>query len=447
MIKTFLILAALVGYSADVESQALEGIRAIRSQIDALMPQAMKDGKHVAEIVAQIEALEEQEKPLETIRRQASRQKELEKVPAEDRYNEEFGDSGNEFKKFSLTEVLRMAKTGRSSSLTNELAELARKEFSDSNVSADVDIAIPRQLMTYKGQQLARYRNATQSVGGANLGSQYVSTDLRMDFLSPAAQLPLPALQMAGATILSGLRGNIDLPRYTPPNTPLTVRGENGTAQEINFVSGKNTLTPNRLAAHCPVTDQLLMQSDLSVEMMIYAMLLEHMAVEKDKLALAKLVATIGIGAVVGGVNGAAPTEQSIIRLETAVANANASASGYLTNSKVRGTLKETPIVAGQTAKVWGLDGTLNGGYKVHVTNNVTSTGTKGTSVGNCSHIWFGEWNQFVMASWGGVMIEKASDVQSRKDGQQTIIVTEFFDAAALKAFAFAAMLDALTTT
>ncbi|MFK5283608.1 hypothetical protein ACI3PL_28945, partial [Lacticaseibacillus paracasei] len=62
-----------------------------------------------------------------------------------------------------------------------------------------------------------------------------------------------------------------------------------------------------------------------------------------------------GLGSVVGGTNGAAPTWAHIVALETAVSTANGDMNtlNYLTNPKVRGKLKTTSKTGTEAIMVW----------------------------------------------------------------------------------------------
>jgi hypothetical protein len=133
---------------------------------------------------------------------------------------------------------------------------------------------------------------------------------------------------------------------------------------------------------------------------------------------------TAGIGAEVGGANGAAATYANMVNMETtvAVANADVETMAYLTNPQQRGKLKQIAQLA-NTANipVWH-DGEVNG-YRAEVSTQVPSNLTKGTSVGICSAIIFGDWSQLIYGEWG--ILELITD-PFRLKKQGMIEVTSF---------------------
>jgi hypothetical protein len=148
---------------------------------------------------------------------------------------------------------------------------------------------------------------------------------------------------------------------------------------------------------------------------------------------------------VAGGANGAAPTWANIVALETAVASNNADLGtlGYLTNAKVRGRLKVTEKAARTAQFIWNDNNTLNG-YRANVSNQVRSNLTKGTAVGTCSALFYGNWADLLMGLWGGldIIVDPYSNSTS---GTMRVVVFQSVDFAVRNVASFAAMLDALT--
>jgi hypothetical protein len=159
------------------------------------------------------------------------------------------------------------------------------------------------------------------------------------------------------------------------------------------------------------------------------------------------VVATSGIGAVVGGDNGAAPTWAHMVALETEVAvdNADVGALSYITNPKVRGKLKVTEKASNTAQFVWGDGAFPVNGYPVSVSSQVSSALDKGTSTGVCSAIVFGNWNDLLMGMWG--TLDLLVDPYSLgTTGARRVIALQDVDIAVRHPQSFAAMLDALTS-
>jgi hypothetical protein len=85
-------------------------------------------------------------------------------------------------------------------------------------------------------------------------------------------------------------------------------------------------------------------------------------------------------------------------------------------------------------------------GYPFHVTNQVSSTLTKGsgTGVGVCSAIFFGNWADLIIGMWGGLDI-LVDPYTGGTAGTVRVIALQDVDVAVRHAESFAAMLDALT--
>jgi len=226
-------------------------------------------------------------------------------------------------------------------------------------------------------------------------------------------------------------------------------------------VTGNVTLSPKRLPAYIDVSEQLLIQSNPSVETYLQNFLLRKLAVRMDKMAIngagsgsqqpLGILQTVGIGSVAGGTDGGAPDWSDLVDLETAVAveNADVGRIAYLTNPKVRGKLKKTPVVASTDSQmVWDRQSpeTPLNGYRTGVTTGVPSTLVKGTSGAVCSAIIFGNFEDLLLAQWGGWDVKRVIDKPNAIAGLVTLVVTAFYDAVVQRAASFAAMKDALTT-
>lgn len=114
---------------------------------------------------------------------------------------------------------------------------------------------------------------------------------------------------------------------------------------------------------------------------------------------------TAGVNLVALGVNGAAPTYNMAVDMETEVAadNADADAMAYITTTRVRGTLRKTQVFSGTNGvPVWtgGRDGEMLG-YPAYATNLMPGNLTKGTSNGICHAAIFGDFSSVYVLEWG----------------------------------------------
>jgi HK97 family phage major capsid protein len=284
-------------------------------------------------------------------------------------------------------------------------------------------------------------------------------TDLRATDLDAANFIDLLRNRMilneAGATVMSGLVGNVDIPRQSGGAT-VTWLAEQDAAGEATPTTDKVSLTPRTAGVFLDMSRKFIQQVAIDADAFAENDLRTALALELDRVGLhgsgasnqpTGVASTAGIGSVAGGANGAAPTYGNIVTLETEVAQDNADIGNlaYITNTKVRGKLKQTAKVSStDSVMVWEDQNELNG-HRVLVSNQVSSTLTKGTSSGICSAIFFGNWSDLIMAFWGALDLLVDPYTASSK-GDVRVVAFQDIDIAVRHAESFAAMLDALTT-
>lgn len=206
------------------------------------------------------------------------------------------------------------------------------------------------------------------------------------------------ALSTLGATVLTGLQGDISIPRQTSASTAYWV-GEGGSPTESQPAVDQVNMSPKTLGAYVDYSRKLLLQSSVSVEGMIRDDLVKVLALEIDRAGL------YGTGSAnqplgLSGQSGIATKELTgygtfaeLVDMETLVATANADIGslGYLMNAASRGTLKTTEKATGTNGVFVFADGEVNG-YRAVVSNQIAA-----------KDIFFGDWSQMVMALWGGL--------------------------------------------
>lgn len=288
-------------------------------------------------------------------------------------------------------------------------------------------------------------------VGTASAGGNLVATDLLagsfIDVLRNA--MVLPGL---GAQMLSGLVGNIAIPKQTGAATAYWV-AESGAPTESQQTIGQVTMSPKTVGAYTEISRKLMLQSSLDVEAMVQNDLAAVLGLAIQQAAISGSGAsnqpsgllTLITPSVAGGTDGAAPTWANIVELESdvAVANALVDNMAYLTNAKVRGKLKTTSKVSGQNGFVWEGGDTPVNGYRAAVTNAVPSNLTKGAG-SNLSAIIFGNFADLVVGMWGGLdlMVDPYSGSTA---GTVRIVALQDVDVAVRYTESFATMVDAIT--
>lgn len=302
----------------------------------------------------------------------------------------------------------------------------------------------------------AQYNTGAVATGGATVATNLLASEFIEVLRNKARVVQL------GARMLTGLVGNVDIPRQiTATNTYWVTEGADVTEAEATF--DKISLSPKTVGARSSMTRNMMMQSTPDIEMIVRNDLAAQLALAIDLAAISGsgtagqptgILNTSGIGSVVGGTNGAAITIDHLIALETAVTAANAPEDNlaYLTNAKVVGALKGLKSTTGQY--LWtqapngqrsGTPGEING-YTVARSNQVSSTGTKGTSSGVCSTVLFGNFSELIIGEWGVLEVLPNPYGAGYNSGSVDIRALQSVDLGVRHAKSFAAMTDALTS-
>ena len=355
------------------------------------------------------------------------------------------GMSAGEVRRYSLVRAIRAAAAGdwRGAELEREASEAVARQ-----------VGRQPQGFFVPGEWQEK-RDLT--VGTPSAGGYTVSTDLAAGSFIEMLRNKL-MVRAAGATILSNLTGDLAIPKQTGGATAYWL-AESGSPSESAPAFGQVLLQPKTVGAYSDISRKLLKQSSIDVENFVRNDLSMTLALAIDAKALhgsgssnepTGIASTIGIGSVAGGTNGLAPTWAHLVALETEVATDNADVGrlAYMTNAKVRGKLKGTPRTATYgDIMIWEptAGNTPVNGYPVHVTNQVSSTLTKGSSSGVCSAIFFGNWADLVVGMWG-VLDLLVDPYTGSTAGTVRVVALQDVDIAVRNAQSFAAMLDALTS-
>lgn len=233
-------------------------------------------------------------------------------------------------------------------------------------------------------------------VGTSTAGGNLVAADIAGSFIELLRNRM--ALMQAGVTMLSGLQGNIAIPRQTSAATAYWL-GEGGSPTESQQAIDQVNMTPKTVGAFVDYSRRLLLQSSIDVESMVRSDLAKVIALELDRAAIygsgssnqpLGLVNTTGIGTQTITTFG---TFAEYIGMETDVASANADAGSlrYIINAAARGALKSTEKSNTSTAQFVYADDQING-YPVIVSNQLTTN--------DCL---FGDFSQFIVGMWSGL--------------------------------------------
>jgi HK97 family phage major capsid protein/HK97 family phage prohead protease len=234
------------------------------------------------------------------------------------------------------------------------------------------------------------------TVGTATAGGNLVATELLTGSFIDLLRNRM-ALMQAGITMLSGLQGNISIPRQTAAATAYWV-GEGSSPTESQQSIDQVNMSPKTVGAFVDYSRRLLLQSSVDVEGMVRRDLASVIALELDRAGIygtgsanqpLGLTGTSGIGTQVISTFG---TFAEYIGMETDVATANADAGSlrYIINAAARGALKSTAVIGTEARFVYE-DDEING-YPVIVSNQLAN-----------NDALFGDFSQFVMGMWSGL--------------------------------------------
>lgn len=302
---------------------------------------------------------------------------------------------------------------------------------------------------------------AVGTAGAGTTGGTLVATNLLAGSFIEVLRNKARVLQL-GATVLSGLVGNVDIPRQTGASSTFWV-GENGTLTESEATFDKLSLAIKSIGTYSMISRNMLLQSTPDIEMLARADLIAQIALGIDLAALSGtgsnnqptgIANTSGVGSVVGGTNGAAITIDHLIDLETSVTDANApeDSLAYLGNARTVGALKKLKSTTGQY--LWtnipggqrsGTPGEING-YTMARSNQARKNLTKGTGT-NLSEVFFGAWSELVLGEWGVLEImPNPYDATAYKQGAVLLRAMQSVDVGVRHAQSFAVMSDAITS-
>ena len=230
-------------------------------------------------------------------------------------------------------------------------------------------------------------------------------------------------LNQLGITHLSGLVGNIAIPKVTGGATCYWL-SETGTTTESSQTFQQLGMTPHCLTADTAYSKELVAQVSLSVEAFVRDDLARQMAVEKDRAGFngngvngqpLGLLLTTGITSETFSTSA---TWAKIVDFETQLGKSNADTLGmpvWVTTPGTRGKWKTNVKVSNFPVFLWSDDNTVNG-YSAIVTNNIPG-----------DQVIFGVFSEFIMADWAGIDVV-VDPFSLKKSGQIETVVSMWTD-------------------
>ena len=322
----------------------------------------------------------------------------------------ELGMADSDAKRYSIIRAINAAATGDwskagferecSISIADKIGREARGFF----VPFDVQTRVSPPMNT---------TDQTSLVGTTHLAASFIE-QLRNQ--SVVARL--------GARLLTGLVGNVDIPKQTAGST-FTWLAENGASTDSDLTIGQVSLSPKTIGGAIPMTRRLLKQGTPDAEMLARSDLIQGAALAIDVGALSGtgaagqplgIMNTTGINtqAIADLANGF-PTFAEMVGFETAVLTDNAlmGAMNYVTTPAIQGHMKTTFVDIGSGIRIQQ-DGQVNG-YNSTATNQLSA---KSILFGNFNDCLIGMWGVLdlsvdtsTLASSGGIVVRAFQDV------------------------------------
>ena len=308
----------------------------------------------------------------------------------------QIGLSPSETKKFSLLRAVFAAQANNWTQAGFEL-ECSREIAKRLNKMPDPNkFYVPAEVQERDVQR----RDLTAGTGSA--GGYLVATH-SMSFIELMRNRSV--VYRMGARRLSGLSGNVTIPKQTGAATAVWLANEASTATESAQTFGQISLAPKTVGAYTEISRQLMLQSSPDAEAIVNADLAAVCAIAIDVGALrgsgasgepAGIVGTSGVGSVSGTSLAAA----GILEFQSDVAGGNllSESFGYVTTPAVAALLMVRPeLPSTGTTRLWQgsmLDGSLFGN-RAMPSNQMSSA----TMLG-------GDFGQVVVAEWGVLEVE-----------------------------------------
>ena len=353
----------------------------------------------------------------------------LDKVGSKPLATAEIGLSEKEARNFSFVRAIRAL----SNPQDRRAQEEARFEFEVSDAAAKREGRDSRGIMI--PVDVLKRDITTSTASGTSKGGNLVATDLLAGSFIDVLRNRM-VLNTLGATFLTGLQGNVAIPRKSAAAAAYWV-GEGSAPTEGAPTFDQVTMSPKTLAAYVDYSRRLMLQSSLDVETMVRNDLAASIAVAMDGAAVSGsgtnkptgVLNTSGIGSVTLGTNGAAPTWAMVTNLvkEVEVDNALTGSAAFLTNGQVKAKMSNTPKQSSGIEGNFILGPQLDSlyGYPLVVSQQVPSNLSKGSASGTLSAMIFGVWSDLLIGQWSGIDL-MADPYTGSKEG--TVRIVAFHD-------------------
>ena len=338
---------------------------------------------------------------------------------------QEIGLTKSEVRDFSLMKAVRaMANpTDRNAQRDAEFEFEASREAAQRAGIDPQGLYLPHDVLRSWNQRDLNTTNDSALVAEAYRGGDFI------DVLRNAS-----SVMQAGATMLTGLSGDVKIPKKTAASSGAWIATEGGASTESEPTFGQVTMSPKTVGAFTDITRLMMMQSSLDIENLVRNDLSTGIALAIDNGALqgsgssgqpTGIKNTSGINAPTSFA-AANPTFAEVVAMETAVAEDNALMGNlaYILPASMLGALKTTAKDTGSGLFV--ADGNQINGYNAIVSNQVTA-----------GDLYFGNFADLLIGMYGGLDIT-VDPYTASTSGTVRIVALQTVDVAVRHAVSFA---------
>lgn len=201
-----------------------------------------------------------------------------------------------------------------------------------------------------------------------------------------------------GVRVLSGLRGDVHIPKHGTSTTSAWV-AENSGLSPSDMTFGNVALTPKHVGSLSEMSRQLIQQSDPSVEMLLRDDMAFGIAQAIDSALIEGGGSNepSGVIATLGAANGtlATPTWAQVLQMveRVEIDNALSPSHAWLTTPQGKAKLAGTLKVTGDAGAGYLYDAGMMAGYSLYATNQMPATS-------DAQGIIFGDWSQVILGIW-----------------------------------------------
>ncbi|KKL65909.1 hypothetical protein LCGC14_2150270 [marine sediment metagenome] len=261
-----------------------------------------------------------------------------------------------------------------------------------------------------------------------------------------------------GATVLDGLIGSpVEIPTQTGGATMYWV-GENAAITESQETTGQISMTPNQASVLVKMSNRLIRLSNPSAERMVREDMARVLALGIDLAALrgsgsanqptgianTGSILTVAIGTD-GGVPSIANLESMLYQME--LANTDNGKMGWALHPRTWNTLRALKDAENRyylRPDLAKTDAFTLLGYPIRKTTQIPINLVKGSSGSVCSEIYLGNWQELIIAMWGGLEFMASQETSDAFAKNQTWIrVIQEIDIALRHAESFCLVNDA----